>query len=183
MFNLSSTRNLRRGLLAASTALVAVALPSLAGSASAAPSPPRALQILHFYSEFESQTFMTASGKLFNPSPKDPPVPGDIIDGTNLDYVGNHLHHAASWTASDHEWCVLGTDLDVVCQAQVAIGGSMILAEGNLGKVTASTSTSRFEVTEGTGVFKGVTGTIVAVNIDPASQTSTSDVTITLHRS
>ena len=58
----------------------------------------------------------------------------------------------------------------------------MILAQANLGQVSASTSTSTFQVTGGTGTFQGVTGTIVAVDIDPSSQTSDSDATITLQR-
>jgi hypothetical protein len=168
------------GLVAAPIALIAIGAPLAAANASVM--QPNTEHVLHYFSKFESQVFLTAAGKPFSPSEKNPPVPGDSIDSTNLDYVGNYVHHAPNWTASDQELCVLNNKMDVACQAQVAIGGSMILAQANLGQVSASTSTSTFEVTGGTGTFQGVTGTIVAVNIDPSSQTSDSDATITLRR-
>jgi hypothetical protein len=168
------------GLIAAPIALMAIGSPLAAANASVM--QPNTVQVLHYFSKFESQIFLTAAGKPFSPSQKNQPVPGDSIDGTNLDYVGNHVHHAPNWTASDQELCALGNKNDVTCQAQVAIGGSMILAHANLGQVSASTSASTFQVTGGTGTFQGVTGTIVAVDLDPSSRTSNSDVTITLRR-
>jgi len=170
----------RAGLVAAPIALIAIGAPLAAANASVM--QPNTEHVLHYFSKFESQVFLTAAGKPFSPSEKNPPVPGDSIDSTNLDYVGNYVHHAPHWTASDQELCVLNNKMDVVCQAQVAIGGSMILAQANLGQVSASTSKSTFQVTGGTGTFQGVTGTIVAVNIDPSSPTSNSDATITLQR-
>jgi hypothetical protein len=170
----------RRGLLAASTVLVTVG--SLIAGANASVVHPGTQQVLHYFSKFETQVFQTSAGKPFSPSQKNPPVPGDSIDSTNLDYVGDNAHHAANWTASDHELCILDNKGDAVCQAEVAIGGSMILAHANLGHVSASTTTSTFQVTGGTGTFEGVTGTIVAVQLDPSSQTSDSEATITLQR-
>jgi hypothetical protein len=172
--------NFRRGLLASATALITIGSPFVAANASVV--QPGAEQVLHYFSKFESQEFLTATGKPFTPSQKDPLVPGDVIDGTNIDYVGNNAHHAANWTASDQELCTLESKGNVVCQAQIAIGGSMILAQADLGHVSASTSTSTFQITGGTGAFQGVTGSIVAVQIDPSSQTSNSDATITLQR-
>ena len=172
--------NIRRGLVAGSTALIVIGAPSAGANASTV--PPHTEQVLHYFSQFESQVFLTAAGKPFNPSEKDQPVPGDSIDGTDLDFVGDNVRHAAGWTASDHELCVLNKENNPVCQAQIAIAGSMILAEADLGPVSASTATSTFEVTGGTGSFQGVTGTIEVVQIDPSSHTSSSNVTITLKR-
>lgn len=168
------------GLVAAPIALIAISSPLAAANASVM--QPNTEQVMHYFSKFESQVFLTAAGKPFSPSKTDQPVAGDSIDGTNLDYVGSHLHHAAGWTASDHELCILDSKGNPVCYAQVAIGGSMILAQADLGHVSASTSESTFQVTGGTGTFQGVTGTIVAVELDPSSRTSNSDVTITLQR-
>jgi hypothetical protein len=170
----------RRGLVAASTALIVIGAPSAGANASAL--RPHTEQVLHYFSQFESQVFLTAAGKPFDPSEKDQPVPGDSIDGTDLDFVGNSVHHAAGWTASDHELCILNKENNPVCQAQVAVAGSMILAQADLGPVSASTATSTFEVTGGTGSFQDVTGTIEVVQIDPSSHTSSSNVTITLKR-
>ncbi len=184
--NTSARPNRRKGfsfrcsLLAASTALMALGSPFAAATASAAQHDTQ--QVLHYFSKFESQVFLTTTGKPFNPSEENPPGPGDSIEGTNLDYVGNHLHHAANWTASDHELCVLDNKGNPVCHAQVAIGGSMILAQADLGHVSASTATSTFQVTGGTGAFQGVTGTIEVVQLDPSAQTSNSDVVIRLQR-
>jgi hypothetical protein len=172
--------NFRRGLLAASTALITIGSPLVAANAS--PAHPDTQQVLHYFSKFESQVFLTATGKPFSPSEKNSPVPGDSIESTNLDYAGDNAHHAANWTASDHELCVLDNKGNPVCDAQVAIGSSMILAHANLGPVSASTSSSTFQVTGGTGTFQGVTGTIVAVQLDPSSRTSNSEATITLQR-
>jgi hypothetical protein len=170
----------RRALVAASLTIITFGGPLAAANVSVV--RPGTQQVLHYFSKFESQVFRTAAGKPFNPSEKDPPVPGDSIEGTNLDYVGNSVHHAANWTASDHELCTLDNKGDPVCHAEIAIGGSMILAEADLGPVSASTTTSTFQVTGGTGAFQGVTGKVVAVQTDPSAQTSNSDVTITLQR-
>ncbi len=169
-----------RGLLAASIALITAGSPLVDANASVV--QPTTHQVLHYFSKFESQVFLTEAGKPFSPSQKSPPAPGDSIEGTNLDYLGDNAHHAATWTASDHELCILDNQGNPVCHGQVAIGGSMILAQADLGHVSASTTTSTFQVTGGTGTFQGVTGTIVSVQIDPSSQTSSSDVTITLQR-
>lgn len=170
----------RGAIVAASLALLTSGSPFAAANASVV--RPGTQQVLHYFSKFESQVFLTAAGKPFIPSEKNPPIPGDSIDGTNLDYAGNNVHHAADWTASDHELCILDNKGDPVCHAEIAIGGSMILAEADLGPVTAGTTTLTFQVTGGTGAFQGVTGRVVTVQVDPSDRTSNSDVTITLQR-
>lgn len=170
----------RPTLVAAPIVLIAIGSPLAAASASVM--QPNAVQFMHYFSKFESQAFLTAAGKSFAPSEKNPPVPGDYVESTDLDYVGNHVLHAPNWTASDHELCILDSKGDPVCHAQVAIGGSMILAQGALPGGPNTPPRLTFEVTGGTGTFQGVTGTIVVVNITPSAQTSNSDVTITLHR-
>ena len=170
--------SLRRGLLAVLTVLITIGSPFVGADASVVKSDTQ--QVLHYFSQFESQVFLTAAGKPFSPSEKNPPAPGDSIEGTNLDYVGNNVHHAANWTASDHELCILDNQGNPVRRAQVAIGGSMILAQADLGRVSASTTMSTFHVTGGAGAFQGVSGTIVVFQIDPNSQTGNSNVTITL---
>jgi hypothetical protein len=176
----SHRRRFSRSLVAASAALIAIGSPFLSADVSAA--QPGTQQVLHYFSKFESQVFLTAAGKPFTPSEKNQVVPGDSIEGTDLDYVGNHLHHAPDWTASDHEVCVLDKEGNPVCQGQISIGGSMILVQADLGHVSASTSQDTLQVTGGTGTFQGAVGAVVTVQIDPSSRTSNSDVTITLQR-
>ena len=61
-----------------------------------------------------------------------PPAVGDTFDNTGIDYVGNHKHHAAKPDGSDHLRCTItsisSTGPTVLCSGQIAIGGSMLLA-------------------------------------------------------
>jgi hypothetical protein len=146
---------------------------SVAGAASSRAS---SVQVLHFFAKAQTMTFSTAAGKPFSPSRANPPAPGDEIESTDLDYVGNHLHHAARWMASDDLLCIVAAKGDPVCDAQIAIGGSMILLR------ELATPANSFVVTGGTGEFKGVTGSLVGVTIDPKSDDSDTDLTIKVHR-
>jgi hypothetical protein len=170
------SRRFRR-VITASVLFVGV---GLAGSAGAGAATPKAgsVQVLHFFSKSQSMTFSTAAGKPFSPSKADPPAAGDDFESTDFDYVGNHLHHAATWKVSDHVLCVFPPRGDPVCHAQIAIGGSMILLRG----LATGAARSPFVVTGGTGRFEGVTGSLVSVNIDPSSERSDSDLTIMLRR-
>lgn len=143
-------------------------------SAGAVPSPA---QVLHLYSETASLEFLSPTDQLL-PGPPKNPVPGDQIEEWGNDYVGNHVHHAAQATASDHEICVfVSFKQPVRCYAQIAIGGSMIFGIGGL---TRSLS-EPFALTGGTGAFAGITGTGLAVSMSEAP-TANTDLTITLHR-
>jgi len=148
------------------------------GVANAATSGARSVQVLRFFSKSETMTFSTAAGKPFAPSRAHAPAAGDEIESTDLDYVGNHLHHAARWTASDHLLCIVEAKGDPVCDAQIAIGDSMILLRG----LATPATTASFVITGGTGEFKGVTGSLVGVTIDPKSDNSNTDLTIKLDR-
>lgn len=164
-------------------ALLGLSLTIGAGVVAGAAPRPSSSEVLHFFSKPQSGAFLTAAGKPFNPSKADPPRPGDQIESSDLDYVGNHLHHAATWTASDHELCIFDAQDTPVCHAEVADGGSMILAQVTLTHLSAATATFTYHVTGGTGVFQGVSGNIVVVNLTPEAESSNSDVTITLSRS
>ncbi len=173
----AGSKRFRCAMAAASAVCVVVGL-SGGGVAGAATSRASSVQVLHFFSKTQTMTSSTAAGKPFSPSQANPPAAGDEFESTDLDYVGNHVHHAATWAASDHLLCIVAAKGDPVCHAQIAIGSSMILLRG---LATRATSTP-FVVTGGTGRFKGVTGSLVSVNIDPSSDSSSSDLTIKLRR-
>jgi hypothetical protein len=177
------TKSTRRRAIAVGTA-TAISICFLLGEGAASAATPRSgsTQILHYYSVSKGEIFSNGAGMQFSPSKSDPPRSGDQIEGTDLDYVGNHSSHAKNWTASDHELCIFNSANIPVCHAQVAIGNSMILAEATLTNLSASTTTTKYVITGGTGEFQGATGLIVAMNINE-SRTSNSDVTITWHRS
>jgi hypothetical protein len=173
------TRTMRRAIAAGAAAFIGFSLPVGLSVAGADVARTSSSEVIHFFSKSESQTFSTAAGLQFAPSRSNPPKPGDLIEGTDLDYVGNQSAHAKSWTASDHELCILNSAGTPVCHGQVAIGGSMILAQATLADLSASTATTKYTITGGTGAFQGASGTIVAVNVTSADN-SNSDVTITL---
>ena len=147
-------------------ALCAVAI--LATSASAATT-------LHFYDKQLSSTFTDPSGHPIGNSSKPPPS-GSAINISAIAYAGNSKHHATAPTASIHLACVVTTAPKAVCFGQVAIGGSMLLA--NQFTVSLAGSGNPFSTVKlngGIGRFAHARGT---VHTTPAGK-SNSNVTIT----
>jgi len=148
-------------------ALCAVAI--LATSASAATT-------LHFFEKSLSNTFTDPSGHPIGNS-NTPPPSGSALNATEIGYVGNSKHHATAPTASIHLACVVTTAPKAVCFAQVAIGGSMLLA--NQFTVSfASGNDNPFatvKINGGIGKFAHARGT---VHSTPAGK-SNSNLTIT----
>jgi hypothetical protein len=86
-----------------------------------------------------------------------------------VDYVGNHKHHAKQATASDHLRCTItgaaGNSATAVCDAQIAIGGSMLLA--NHAKLTFGESNAPIVVpiNGGTGIYRHAHGTVISTSV------------------
>jgi hypothetical protein len=133
--------------------------------------------VVHFYSTDDKFTYSRA-GQLLA-SPPENSEAGDVIQFTDLDYVGNHKHHAKSWTATDHGVCVFSSAAAASCFIQVAMGNSMVLVQGPL----TMTNSLDLPVVGGTGIYAGIRGGVVSVNLEPNNPSSPSDVTLTLHRS
>jgi hypothetical protein len=146
----------------------------ISGAASAGSAKPG---VLHFYSVQNSFSYVNAAGQQAQ-SPPDNSSPGDMIQFTDLDYVGTHKHHAKDWTSSDHGMCIFINANAANCYIQLAVGGSLILAQGPL----IMNGTQTFPVVGGSGIFKGLTGVAASANTQPNNPNSPSDLTITLHR-
>jgi len=101
---------------------------------------------------------------------------GDHVDGTDLLYVGNHTHHASSYSASDHIACVLTSSTAATCNAQIAIGGSLLLANDVTVNLTP-TGLGAVQLNAGTGRYKTATGMVTTT---PVGNSNNSDFTITL---
>jgi hypothetical protein len=147
-------------------ALCAVAIP--AASASTATT-------LHFFDKNLSSTFTDPSGHPIGNS-KTPPPPGSAAESTAIGYVGNSAHHAKAPTASIHLACVVTTAPKAVCFAQVAVGGSMLLA--NRFTVSLAGSDNPFSLVKingGIGRFAHARGTVHSTPVG----TSNSNITIT----
>jgi hypothetical protein len=147
--------NRRAGVLigvVAIGALCAVAIP--AASASTATT-------LHFFDTNLSSTFTDPSGHLIGNS-NTPPPPGSAADSTAIGYVGDSAHHAKAPTASIHLACVVTIAPKAVCFAQVAIGGSMLLANQFTVSLAASNESpfSTVKINGGIGMFAHARGTV-----------------------
>lgn len=96
------------------------------------------------------------------------PQPGDVLDVDSVDFRGNHAHHARHWTISNHTRCVFGAGGgEPSCETQVAIGGSLLIFSGEPPKVI-----------DGTGIYQGATGRVVAMKELPHNA---SDIVARIH--
>jgi len=147
--------------------------------ASALPAAPAgaAGRTLRYYNVNQTTIATDAAGR---PLPSNgqgaAPVAGDHLDYTALDYAGDPRRHASTYTASSHLACTFQTPTMLTCNAQFAIGSSLLL--GN--DVTATLSpdaTSSIPVNTGTGRYKNAKGTIV---VTPVRNSLNADVTIRL---
>jgi hypothetical protein len=148
------------GLAAIAVAAAIPALPALPGAQASSGKT----QILRIFDKPVATTLTSSNGKVTtHPQPK----PGDILDVYSLDYVGNHLHHAAHWTMSSHLRCTFGTG-QPDCQSHVAVGGSLLIFNGN-------------KLVGGTGLYQGATGRILSMKQVPGGANA-SDVIARIHR-
>jgi hypothetical protein len=166
-----AVRPVRRALLsgcAASTILLgALALSSGAAGASTSPTS------LHFFQKETTLTFYNASGQVIQGYP---PVGGHVRED-DVDYVGNHSHHAKHWSATDHLYCnVVSAPATADCFTEFATGGSLIYAD-NLSVNLANSGT--LAIDGGTGNYAGYSGTYSSTTIGSSNN---SDAVLTLHK-
>ena len=130
---------------------------------------------LHFFDRNLSSTFTDPSGHSIGNSTTPPPS-GSAVDSTAIGYAGNSAHHAKVPTASIHLDCIVTTAPKAVCFAQVAIGGSMLLANQFTVSLAGSESPfSKVEINGGIGKFAHARGTVHTTPVG----TSDSNITIT----
>jgi hypothetical protein len=129
---------------------VLVALFATVSVSSAGASAARKTETLRFFSKVVSITVTTADGTVIRNPPYPEAKPGDVLDVNALDYRGNHRHHAARWSASEHLHCVFSTG-EPDCVSHLAIGGSLLVFAGNPGTVI-----------NGTGRYQGATGRVIS---------------------
>jgi hypothetical protein len=169
-----------RSLIKAAAALLSVgAIAAVAiGSASAKTST----LTLHFFQKGVSFRLTDAAG---NPLPTNAiPTVGSVFDASDVDYVGNHKHHAKKSTASDHIRCVFETvpttptgTATLLCDGAIAIGGSMLLADHST--AAGSQSSTTVQINGGVGKYKGYHGTATSTSI---GNTNNSDLVVKIHK-
>lgn len=131
----------------------AVAIPSLTGAKAPAGSDASAAaasgaQILRIFDKPTVTTLTTPNGKVTSRPPYPQPKSGDVLNVYSLDYVGNHLHHAAHWSLSTHLRCTFAQG-PPVCESDLATGGSLLVFDGN-------------KLVGATGRYAGATGRVLS---------------------
>ena len=87
-------------------------------------------ETLRFFSKVDKVTLTHADGTVED-TPTGPPVAGDRIDVYSSDFAGDHKRHAKKATASEHVVCIFTTAPEPDCIAHVAIGGSLLIFDGD----------------------------------------------------
>ncbi|HEY1832331.1 MAG TPA: hypothetical protein VGG38_18995 [Acidimicrobiales bacterium] len=144
---------------------------ALSSGTAEASTPPT---VLHFFQKELTLTFSNASGQVIQGYP---PVGGHVTEN-DVDYVGNHSHHAKKWSVTDHLFCnVVSAPATASCFLEFATGGSLIY-EDNV-TVNLASGSGPLTIDGGTGEYAGYTG---AVSSTTVGNTNNSDLVLTLHK-
>ncbi|GIH67159.1 hypothetical protein [Microbispora siamensis] len=125
---------------------------------------------LRYFEKQNQFTYTPAGGKPTHTPPNGPVKPGDRIELAGDLYAGDHKHHSRKPIGSDHTICVFDAQAKPHCDAQAAIGGSMLFisSQGGEGDFTS-------KITGGTGRFFGARGTVLTHPVN-----DNSDITVRL---
>ncbi len=137
----------------------AVAIPDLSG----AHTTGTTTQLKRFYDKSVMITLTDPNGHVISQPPYPQAKTGDVLDVYSLDYVGNHIHHAAQWSASDHLRCTFGHGAPT-CESNLALGGSLLVFKGN-------------KLVGATGHYQGATGRVLS-NKEVTDGSDDSDVVV-----
>ena len=129
--------------------LCALAIPASTASAAT----------LHLFAKTTQSTFTDPSGHpILGHVP--PPAAGSVLTNTGVEYLGNLRHHARSTSATTNIICFVTKAPMALCYGQIAIGGSMLLANRFTANLAHSNPFASIPVNAGTGKFARTHGTI-----------------------
>jgi hypothetical protein len=132
--------------------------------------------VLHFYQQEVVTTFTNASNVVIQGYP---PVGGHVIEN-DIDFVGNHSHHAKRATTSDHLYCtVVSAPANADCFLEFATGSSLIYADNFPTNLANSSATASAPINGATAKLAGDTGQVTITSI---GNSNNSDVVISLHK-
>jgi hypothetical protein len=126
-------------------------------------------QTLKVFSKMVSMSVTHADGTVQTKPPFAEPQPGDVLDIYSLDFRGNHKRHSKHFVGSDHLRCVFGAG-EPECVSHVALGGSLLIIEGNPGTIVA-----------GTGRFQGATGRVLSSKEVPGGTDAVAKIKLAKH--
>jgi hypothetical protein len=140
-------------------ALCAIAIP--VSSATAATT-------LHLFAKTTASTFTDPSGHpILGHVP--PPAAGSVLTNTGVEYLGSAKHHARAPSASTNIICYVTKAPKAMCYAQIAIGGSMLLANRFTANLANSNPFASIPINGGTGKFARAHGKTRTTSTGPNS--------------
>ncbi len=140
----------RRAAVTVLGALCAITIP--VSSANAATT-------LHLFAKTTQNTFTDPSGNpILGHVP--PPPAGSVLTNTGVEYLGTSEHHKQAVSASTNIICFVTNAPKALCYAQIAIGGSMLLANRFTANLAHSNPFASIPINDGTGKFARAHGQI-----------------------
>jgi hypothetical protein len=157
-------------------ALVGVALGGYTAGTGQAVAGAASPTEIHLFQKETTLTFYDASDAVIQGYP---PVGGHVKED-DVDYVGDHLHHAKQWTVTDHQYCtVVSAPATAECSVEFAVGGSLIYADDFTLDLASSSNSETLAIDGGTGHFAGYSGTYSSTTV---GNSNNSDVVLSLHK-
>ncbi len=159
-----NSRERRAGAIVLGT-LCAMAIPASAANAAT----------LHLFAKSTQNTFTDPTGHpILGHVP--PPAAGSVLTNTGVEYLGSFKHHARTPSATTNIICFVTEAPRALCYGQVAIGGSMLLANRFVANLNDSDPFASIPINAGTGKFAGAHGKI---RTTPAGGANGINLTIT----
>ena len=156
-----STLTTRTLLGALAAGLCALALWPGAGQAAGA------TQTLRIFDKPVSTTLTHADGTVVRRAPFPEPKAGDVLDVYALDFVGDHRHHEARASMTEHLRCTFGDGGPPACETHVAVGGSLLIFRGD-------------KLVAGTGRYAHASGRVLSNKVVD-EKSNASDVVARIH--
>lgn len=117
-------------------------------------------QTLRIFDKPVSMTLTHADGTVVREAPFPEAKAGDVLDVYALDFAGNHRHHEARASMSEHLRCTFASAGPPDCESHVAVGGSLLIFRGD-------------KLVAGTGRYAHATGRVISNKVvDEKANTS-----------
>ncbi|MGZ4304368.1 MAG: hypothetical protein ACXVEW_03455 [Solirubrobacteraceae bacterium] len=127
-------------------------------------SSANAATTLHLFAKTTENTFTYPSGKpILGHVP--PPPAGSVLTNTGVEYPGTSKHHGQALNASTNIICFVTKAPKALCYGQIAIGGSMLLANRFSANLARSNPFSSIPINAGTGKFARAHGKLRATPV------------------
>jgi hypothetical protein len=138
-------------------------------------SPATAATTIQLFAKTTESTFTDPSGHpILTHIP--PPAAGSVLTNTGVEYLGTFKHHAHAPSASTNIICFVTKAPKALCYAQIAIGGSMLLANRFTANLANADPFASIPINAGTNKFAGVHG---MVHTAPTGSGNAINLTIT----